>query len=712
MGASSIIWDPLLPASVLIVMAALGALAMLAGFIAPRPGIPAPGVIWRIAATVAILAALANPSIVVEDRTPLSDIGLVVVDRSQSQSIGARAEQADAALARVTAWAADQVNFELRIIEAPSVGNRSGEGGQSGLRDGTHLYEALDRSLIDIPRDRFAGAVLITDGRIHDLPENIAALDLGGPVHAMLTGERDAGDRRLTIVENPGFGIVGETVRLTLRIDEPAAVRARQAKVTIRRDGAAEGRTILAPVGVDHSIELVVDRGGASVFELSVGPGREELTRANNRAVVTLNGIRDRLRVLLVSGAPHPGERTWRNLLKADPSVDLVHFIILRPPEKQDGTPTRELSLIAFPYRELFEVKLNDFDLIIFDRYRRMGVLPSIYLRNIANYVEAGGALLEATGPEVTPATSLYRTALATVLPGEPTGRVTDAPYVANINEIGRRHPVTATLPGLGPDAQKIPDWGRWFRHVDARPKSGTVIMEGPDARPLLILDRVGEGRVAQFLSDHIWLWARGFEGGGPHNELLRRLAHWLMKEPELEEDRLTAVARGDSIEIVRHSLSPDPAPVSVTGPTGDTRTVTLEEQGDGRAIGTIAVTKTGIYRLDDGSRTAVAGVGTINPIEFADVTATEMLLRPVTAATGGGLNWLSENNTPDLRRARPGRAMNDSSELRSSARWFAFQRNDAAAVIGVRNLPFLPALVLLLAIGAFLVAAWRREGK
>lgn len=712
MDAAAIIWDPLLPIGILIAMAAVGALVMLVGFVAPRPGIPAPGVIWRIAATAAILAALANPSIVVEDRMPLSDIGLVVVDRSQSQSIGARAEQADAALARVSAWAAEQTNFELRTVEAPAAGTLNEDGSQSGLRDGTHLYEALDRALIDIPRDRFAGAVLITDGRIHDLPENIAALDLGGPVHAMLTGDRAAGDRRLTIVENPGFGIVGETVRLTLRIDEPRAVRARQAQVTIRRDGAAEGRTILAPVGVDHSVELVVDRGGTSVFELSVGPGREELTISNNRAVVTVNGIRDRLRVLLVSGAPHPGERTWRNLLKADPSVDLVHFTILRPPEKQDGTPVRELSLIAFPYRELFEVKLNDFDLIIFDRYRRMGVLPSIYLRNIANYVEAGGALLEATGPEVTPATSLYRTALASVLPGEPTGKVTEAPYVAGVNETGRRHPVTATLPGLGPDVDTQSDWGRWFRHVDARPKSGTVVMDGPDGRPLLILDRVGEGRVGQFLSDHIWLWARGYEGGGPHNELLRRLAHWLMKEPELEEDRLTALSRGDSIEITRHSLAPDPAPVTVTGPTGETRSVTLEEQGDGRAIGTVAVEETGIYRLDDGSRTAVAGVGTINPIEFADVTATDMLLRPVAAITGGGLSWIGEAGIPDLRRARPGRALSDASELRSSANWLAFQRNDASAVIGVRDLPFLPALLLLLLIGAFLVAAWRREGK
>ena len=107
----------------------------------------------------------------------------------------------------------------------------------------------------------------------------------------------------------------------------------------------------------------------------------------NNRAIAVIEGIRDRLRVLLVSGEPHPGERTWRNLLKADASVDLVHFTILRPPEKQDGTPIKELALIAFPTRELFVDKLDQFDLIIFDRYRRQAVLPMAYLHNVADYV-------------------------------------------------------------------------------------------------------------------------------------------------------------------------------------------------------------------------------------------------------------------------------------------------------------------------------------
>jgi hypothetical protein len=711
MGNFLIIWDPLLPLLVLAMMAGGAALVLGLGFLAPRPGRPAPGIIWRALALAGILAAIANPSVVLEERESLSDIGLVVVDRSPSQSIGERVPQGDAALDEIRDWAATQPNFELRVVEAPDT-DTAGSTGPASLRDGTYLFGALERALGDIPQDRFAGAVMITDGRIHDAPDNASNLDFSAPVHTIVTGQRDAGDRRLTIVQSPGFGIVGDEVRLTLRVDEPRAVRARQAQITIRRDGETRGRTILVPVGVDHAIDIVVDRGGPSVFELAVDAGEQELTLTNNQAVITINGIRDRLRVLLVSGAPHPGERTWRNLLKADPSVDLVHFTILRPPDKQDGTPVRELSLIAFPYRELFEVKLNDFDLIIFDRYQRMGILPSIYLRNIANYVQSGGALLEAAGPEVSPVTSLYRTALAAVLPGEPTGDVFQEPFRADVNEAGRRHPVTAHLTGLPREPGDAPNWGRWFRQIDARPKSGTVVMNGPDERPLLILDRVGEGRVGQFLSDHIWLWARGYEGGGPHNELLRRLAHWLMKEPELEEDRLTAFVRGDTIEITRRSLTPDLAPVFATGPTGQETQIVLDEQGDGRATGQIAVTEPGIYRFDDGTRTTVAGVGTINPIEFADVTSTDLLLRPVAVATGGGVTWLSDNGPPDLRRTRTGRALADNPTDAGSSRWLAFQRNDASAIRGVHEVPLLPALALLLVIGAVLVGAWRREGR
>lgn len=712
MNNFSVVWDPLLPATFLIAIAAVCTVIFLLGVIAPRIGRIAPALAWRVLTAGALVAALANPSIIVEDREPLTDIAIVVVDESLSQGIGDRAANTERALSEIEAKLAGRDDIELRVVRVGSTAEGASIKANGDLPTGTQLFSALENAMADIPRDRFAGAMFITDGQVHDIPESLDDLTLDGPVHMLISGQRDAGDRRLSIVQSPGYGIVGKSVRMTLRIDEPAAVRARQAQVTIRRDGEEDGRTILAPVGSDHTVELTVDRGGPSVYDISVAAGPAELTLANNRAIVIVNGIRDRLRVLLVSGQPHPGERTWRNLLKADPSVDLVHFTILRPPEKQDGTPVQELSLIAFPYRELFEIKLNDFDLIIFDRYRRMGVLPSVYLRNIAEYVIAGGALLDATAPAQSPIASLYATDLARVLPGEPTGDVVNEPFRIGVTDTGRRHPVTASLPGLPPaDSDASPEWGRWFRQIDASLRSGNVLMDGTQERPMLILDRVGEGRVAQLLSDHIWLWARDFEGGGPHDELLRRLAHWLMKEPELEEERLLAIARSNRLEITRRSLEPVSNPVEVTFPSGRTEQVVLEETGEGRSVGQLAIDEAGLYQLTDGERSTLAGVGALNPIEFSNVTATDAILRPLATATGGGVAWLAGNSMPDIRRNLRGRDM-ASAGPNLSSQWLALQANNAFAVSGIRALPLLPALLLLFLSAAALLLAWRREGR
>ena len=286
-----------------------------------------------------------------------------------------------------------------------------------------------------------------------------------------------------------------------------------------------------------------------NIVEIEASPLQGELTAVNNRAVVSIDGVRDKLRVLLVSGEPHAGERTWRNLLKSDASVDLVHFTILRPPEKQDGTPINELSLIAFPTRELFQQKIDEFQLIIFDRYARQGVLPIIYFDNIARYVRKGGAVLVAAGPDYASSTSLWRTPLEVILPAEPSGQVTETPFRAQLSTVGKRHPVTRDLEGAGSDP---PRWSRWFRVVDTRKAEGATVMQAADDKPLLVLSREGEGRVALLLSDHIWLWARGYEGGGPHLDLLRRLSHWLMKQPDLEEEALRLSSHGRELSIER----------------------------------------------------------------------------------------------------------------------------------------------------------------
>jgi len=407
---------------------------------------------------------------------------------------------------------------------------------------------------------------------------------------------------------------------------------------------------------------------------------------------------------LLVSGEPHAGERVWRNILKSDPSVDLVHFTILRPPEKQDGTPIRELSLIAFPIRELFDVKLDEFDLIIFDRYSRRGVIPQAYLENVARYVRNGGAFLEAAGPSFGTPLSLARTPLGTILPTEPTGDVFEEGFKARVTDLGRRHPVTEGLSGAGPQGGE-PTWGRWFRQVEARVHHGTILMSGDHDDPLLVLDRVGKGRVAQLLSDQMWFWARGFEGGGPEAELLRRLAYWLMKEPDLEENDLRAAVEGDRLTVTRQSLEPEDRPVNVTMPDGSTRDLTLAPATGGRSTGSLPIGEMGLYRVTDGNRTALAAAGPLNPIEFADVRTTPEKLAPVVAATGGGIFWVGNGRMPEIRRVSPDR-------VAAGRNWMGLRANGDYTVTGFSEMPLLPGIAALLLIVGGLLAAWRREGS
>ncbi len=242
--------------------------------------------------------------------------------------------------------------------------------------------------------------------------------------------------------------------------------------------------------------------------------------------------MRDKLRVLLVSGEPHPGERMWRNVLKADGNVDLVHFTILRSPDRPVDAPINELSLIAFPVADIFGRRIKDFDLIIFDRYSRQSVVPTQYLDNIVDYVKGGGALLIEAGPEFLTADGLANSPLADITPGTPNGEEYDGPFKAQISALGQKHPVTRALLSDGSTA-----WGSWFRAIGASATSGDTIMDDGRNHPLLMLAHEGKGRVGLILTDQMWLWARGYEGGGPHLELLRRIAHWLMKEPELEEE-------------------------------------------------------------------------------------------------------------------------------------------------------------------------------
>jgi hypothetical protein len=653
------------------------------------------GAVIRSLALALVVLALANPSLTREDRDPLSSVAVVIVDKSPSQNFGDRMKQTEAARAAVVERLNHIPGLDVRVVEA---------GQADGETDGTRLFSALTSALADVPSDRIAGVVMITDGRVHDVPADAGALGFAAPLHALITGTKDERDRRVALIAAPRFGIVGQPQTVTYRVEDQNGNEP-TAQVTVRRDGdIVEQKTV--PVGTPQTVDIPIPHGGPNIVEIEAAPlAAGELTQVNNRAVVTIDGVRDKLRVLLVSGEPHAGERTWRNLLKSDPSVDLVHFTILRPPEKQDGTPINELSLIAFPTRELFQQKIDEFQLIIFDRYARQGVLPIIYFDNITRYVRDGGAVLVAAGPDYASPTSIWRTPLDAILPAEPSGDVTEEAFRPSLTELGQRHPVTRGLEGSDTNP---PNWSEWFRIVDTRNAGGTTVMQGPDSKPLLVLSREGEGRVALLLSDHIWLWARGFEGGGPHLDLLRRLSHWLMKEPDLDEEALRLTMSGHNLVVQRQTMADQVADVTLTSPSGTTQTLTLGAKQPGVWESTVPANELGLWRATDGKLNALVNIGPANPREYAEVTSTTEVLAPLTSATGGDSRRLDDGsgvNVPRIVAVRSGDTFKGDD-------WIGMKMRDASVVRGIGVLPVFAGLLGLLLLLGSLAGAWAREGR
>jgi hypothetical protein len=671
------------------------------------------GAVMRAIALAALLAALANPTLRQEERESLANIAVVVTDESTSQTIGGRPQQTAAIRADLEGKLARIPGLEVKWVDASKPTGESSSG--------TNLFADLNRALANVPPDRLSGVIMITDGQVHDVPKGAAGLGFDAPVHALLTGQPDEFDRRIEVLKAPKFGIVGQAREIEVAVRETGR-RGRAGEsvsLRVRREGQPD-ETRRTEIDRRIAVRMPFPHSGQNILEIDLEPVPGELTPANNRVVIAAEGVRENLRVLLVSGEPHAGERTWRNLLKSDAAVDLVHFTILRPPEKQDGTPIHQLSLIAFPTRELFSEKIKDFDLIIFDRYQHRGILPLLYYDNIARYVERhGGALLVAAGDDFAGNTSLQRTPLAPVLPATPSGRVLEQAFKAKVAGDGLKHPVTRGLPGMR-DGNQEPTWGRWFRQVDAAPVRGRTLMSGAEDKPLLQLDRMGRGRVALLLSDHAWLWARGYDGGGPHTDLLRRLAHWLMKEPDLEEERLIATSKGLNLTIERRSMEETVSPVTVSAPGGETSEVTLDKAGLGVWRTSIDVKVPGLYKMQTNSTTgqlaAVAHAGLEDAREMSEVTATEDKMKPLVESTGGGVFWTRSggllSNVSASAVDVPRVSMLSNARVLSGSGWMGLRDREAFVTRGVKLTPMFTGLLALAALLFFITLAWWREGR
>lgn len=671
-------FEPLIPYPYLLGLCALAALAWLAYAILR-------GRAWltRGLALTVLAGALSNPAIIEEERDPLPSVAAIVLDGSESMAFGDREDAARAVYDAYVSTLTSDDSIELRVVESPS------------NVDGTNLVAALEGLMADVPRDQIAGTIFITDGQVHDVPQRLRGLQDLGPVHSIIVGDPGRGDRRVEIVDGPDFGIVGETADYIVRVEDPVA-----AEVTLDVSlNGGEPRRKTFPTGVDTPLPIEIERRGDNVLVLEAPAGAQELTLANNRTAANLSGVRDRLRVLLITGRPNAAGRVWRDLLKSDPSVDLVHFTILRPPFKQDITPIEELALIAFPTDELFQDKLTDFDLIIFDQYERRGVVTMQYLTNMARYVDDGGALMIVAGESFAGPASLAQTSLAAVLPATPTGQIVVGETTPELTDAGARHSITADLDGQ--------QWSKWLRYIGADAKAGDVLMATPSGDPLLVVDRVGDGRVGQLMSDQIWLWARGHEGGGPFAELIRRLVHWMMKEPELEERQLNLDVSGDTATVTLRTIANAAPPLTLETPEGISVAPDWREDGPGQFSAEAPIDQLGLYRAQAGGLEAVALNGPANPQEYTDLRSTTDVLAPIADATDGAVMRAGANGqgAPDIRRVgRRGAA--------SGSDWIGLRERDAYTVRASTSQPLLPGLLAALLIALLLILAWRREGQ
>lgn len=731
----SLHFEPIFAPAALIILALLAGLPLLAACLLRRRGS-----LWRLLAAACLAALLLNPVILRQTYEPLKSIVALIIDNSQSQNFGARRQDTEQALARLRQTFKNYPQFELRIVEAAKQNTGSAAGSSSAQQTEnteTQLFAPLRAAMADVPPARFGGAILLTDGQVADIPPPAEA-NFPAPINALISGSPQDYDRRIRFIKAPRFALVGKPQELSFIVQDegPMPQGNSPAQTELYVNGEKRGQWAARP-GEEIKTEITLPHAGSNILELKTAAIPGELTEMNNRAAIITDGVRENLKVLLVSGEPHNGLRTWRDLLKSDTGVDLVHFTILRPPEKADNTPISQLSLIVFPTTELFVNRLKDFDLIIFDRYQHYDVLPLAYYDYMARYVENGGALLVAAGPEYAGGKSLALTPLARILPARPTGNILEKPFLPRLTAAGRQHPVSAALPG---GSQEPPKWGRWLRQIEAEPDAGSItLMEGADKKPLMLLAEKGQGRVGMLLSDEGWLWARGFEGGGPYAALYRRMAHWLMKEPELEAESLTATAKGHEIFITRRTMSniggnigPDtgqkknaknsgagPAigAFRLTLPSGKNLSLTPQKQTDGLYTARFTSPETGLLKIENGDKSALIFAGAADSAEFADIIATPAKLAPIAAATGGRVLRMradkaagqAEQDAIHIGKIQP---IADIKQASSAEDSLPLLLSRERKLIAAERVPLLANIWALLAALGLIALAWWRESR
>ncbi|EJF86594.1 glutamine amidotransferase [Bartonella rattimassiliensis] len=692
-------FQPLLPLFWILLLSGISILFIIVGFVTKRQGS-----LFRLMALSALILTLLNPMIIKEQREPLKSTVGIVIDRSKSQTFGTRISDSDEARAQLIETLAHYPQFEPRFIEA-------GKLADNQYSPSTNLFDALTQAVSDVPPSRYAGTIFITDGQVHDIPD-LLDLHYEAPLNALITGHSNEFDRQIKFISPPRFALVNKPQMLSILVEDkglPQEIIPQKADITVSVNGQKVGQYSVTP-GVIFQTEIILPHAEKNIIEATTDPHKGELSFENNLAITTIEGIRENLRVLLISGAPYNGERTWRDLLKGDSNIDLVHFTILRPPTKADNTPLSQLSLVVFPTRKLFVEEINNFDLIILDGYQHSAVLPLIYYDYIVQYVQKGGALLMVTGPEFTQANSLAKTPLISILPALPNGKIIEKPFRPALTKEGERHPVTR---GLATPDYPASQWGHWLRQIAIQNiNNGIALMKGANDQPLLLLSHVDKGRVGMLLSDESWLWARGFEGGGPYAALYRRIAHWLMKEPELEEEKLSASSSLHHLTIRRQTLKEYPAPVEIIFPSGKKENIILTKEQEGLFTATMTTDETGIFTIKNGDLTILSSVGIIDNPELFDLISTKEKLAPIIKHTGGYIGRLNVKGKENIHLPPFKLIQSKISPSHSPAHSIILKEAKETRLINTSYFSIFSGFFALLACLLLLSSMWYREGR
>ncbi len=640
---------------------------------------------------------LADPEIVTRNHETLPARVVVIADQSDSNVLGDRAAQTETAAGALVAYLESLDNVDVEKIAFNSDMLDGAEG--------TALCTAVDAAIADIAPERLGAVFMVTDGQVHGCNDATRAFNTGAPLHVYLAGQPAEQDRHIVLHQQPSYGVVDETVPFSFEVTDYGVLRPDRVSVTITRDGELVQELDVQPGEIVEDVQIEIPHAGSNLIAFSVAPLDGEVTLANNTIVADVNGIAEQRKVLVLSGEPHNGMNTWRNLLDGNPAIDYVHIANLSSPEKDREAPAGEHTLIPPPVDELFNRRLGEFDLLIIDQYQLRGIIPPRYVAQIERYAEEmGGAVLVVNGPEALSNRSIYNV-LKDILPSAPRlAAPVEQEFTPSVSETGAAHPVTSDLADGAVDNEAaeagaeddMTPWGPWYRQIPMQPDAEAhVVMEGAEGAPLLVLGRVGEeGRVAELHSDQLWLWERGHKGGGPYIELVRNVMGWLLRDPAFEEEALALAYDADDglLTVTRQSLEGDDRPVTIETPQGETMQVALEPADDAPGLwrAVIPAEEYGVYKARQGDLETVTGTGATNPAEFADTRSTPDVLAPFVEQTGGTLTRLANQTAfPEIRLQEGGSAM-------SGEDWIGVRESDSTISTGSDRSPLLPPWLTL----------------